>query len=191
MFYQVLSMKPIIHLYRACKIDDDKELMNEIKNFLIRHAKWVRDDVYSNWHDGNGNKVRGGTYNSNKTKYFPYAIMNAGMVNEGSSSYPNPWPREDKPYAYANSQYSRNYADLFAIVSELTGDDSWFELARGVFKDGMVYEGGKWENVYNNTDFTIRSINETYSAWLKKGMSITKPLYFLKMEENKSRKSSN
>ncbi len=183
MFYQVLIIKSAIHLYHACDIDGDQNLALQVKAWLIRHAEMMRDDVYINWQNGPANTpVVGGTYgiDEQEGKYFSYGVMNSHWVAG------EPWPRDIPGYYYVDPSYSGNYADLFAFVYEATHDAAWLALARAVYKDAWTYgtSAGDWVEISDTLNFTFSGVPANpVSGWLKNAKQLTKPMYYLKVEE--------
>ncbi len=186
LFYQLLMVKPIIHLYYGCKTDNDISSANEIYNFMLRHALWVRDEVYTNWKYGPyDTPVTGGSFGTGDLsgKYFPYGIRNSYWVKN------EPWPRDVSGSKYTNPWYSGNYADLFAFIFSVTNDQEWLNLARSVYKDAWSYgtSAGEWVDIKDTSSFTYPGIYENpKSGWLKDAMHLTKPMYYLHVEEKNS-----
>lgn len=182
MFYQVLSPKPVIHLYHACLIDGDQALAQEIEAWLIRHAEWMRYHVYTNWTYGpEDTPVTGGTYGTGEHagEYFPYAVLNVGW------NAAEPWTPDT--YGTAFASYSSNYSDLFAFVYGATNDATWLELARTVYKDGWTYgtAAGDWVPISDTLNFKISGFTSLPgNAWLKECKFLTKSMYYLKVEES-------
>ncbi len=87
---------------------------------------------------------------------------------------------------YANPWYSGNYADLFALIFTVTKDLEWLNLARSVYKDAWTYgtSAGEWVDIKDTGSFQYLGIPEKpVSGWLKDAMHLTKPMYYLSVEQ--------
>jgi hypothetical protein len=168
MFYESISIKPLILLYYEMKALEKIPEAEKIRGYLERHAVWMREEVYTNWDGG----TACGTYRDGL--YFPYTVK----LNWKDGFL---WIPDGK---HTDSSYSLTHADLFAFMYNVTGKGQWLELARRVFRDGFLYNrSGTWVAVKNTDSLKTRGWGFLPDpGWLKSGKIMTKPMYYLKTE---------
>lgn len=172
-FYDGLAIKPLITAYHELKMNGYETTANAIFDHMLRKSKWYRDTIFTNYEI-----APCGTYGTgdNSGKYFPYQIRTSwkedctwnDTTNDGTG--------------YIN--YAMFAADAFAFVYELTGDSSWFDLARNTFKDNWLY---KSQETFQNINLTnlgnVDGLDATpANAWMKSGNQLEKPMYYLYLE---------
>ncbi|MDY7076151.1 MAG: hypothetical protein SXV54_04415, partial [Chloroflexota bacterium] len=165
MFYESVIIEPLINLYYALQ-EKDPVQATAVREYLARHAIWMRDKVYTNYQEADG-----GTYSGNQ--YFPYCTK-----IDWEDGYL--WPPGQ---GYDDATYSFAFADNFAFMYRETGDINWLNLARAVFKDLLMYQCGTYQDINFSTDVTASGFqNSPYSAYLKEGKLRTKPMVYLYTE---------
>ncbi len=159
-----------------------------VKEFLLRWADFIRDSFYGNWKD-----VAPGTYRNNDTEYFPYSVRQAWHPGRDWTFENDPNDDSDDDGHDALISYSMKYADILAFKYRETGDIQWLNLARNVFKDCAIYgtyaiqrDNGQgtpasgWRDVPTSPR-KIAGFNVNW-AYMKSGMQISKPMYYLQAE---------
>lgn len=176
LFYEAISLKPLILLYYALYDNGDTTEATAVYDYLVRHANWAVDELYTNWDTADCGTYSGSTY-------FPYTVK-------------LDWRRSCEYSGSGNidSAYSSNHADLFAFLYEETGTQSWLDLARMVFKDKTLYSANGSYIAINETTYEQIEISAFQptpgSAWLKEGKVLEKPMFYLMTEYNSSETQS-
>ena len=165
-FYESITIEPLITLYYALEENGQQSNADSVFNFLKRHAIWMKNIIYKNYQE-----AICGTYSGDK--YFPYSTK-----IDWENGYK--WPVGQ---GHNDISYSFPFADNFAFLYRETGEILWLNVARAVFKDGLMYKGGTFENINFNTNVSVNGFGSNPgSAYLKVGKKFTKPMIYLYTE---------
>lgn len=178
MFYEAIATKPIISLYYELTGGDFEEDRTKVLDYMKRKGDWFKNRIYKNYAMSNCGKYK-------DSQYFPYITK---IDWKDGYLYQDTGRGEDMTYSLVQ-------ADLFAFLYKETGDLNWLDLARSVFKDGMMYSSGSWTDInYANLSspwfqFKISGFaGSPGDAWLKAGKVLHKPMFYLKTEAEESLK---
>lgn len=167
LFFEAISTKPFISLYYELKQAGQDVEAQKILDHMERKGEWFRDFIYKHYEHGEC-----GTYNA-EGQYFPYVTKNYWRQD---FKYPTSLDtKNDMTYSFVQ-------ADLFAFLYKEKNDASWLEIARGVFKDGMMYGYPSNSNYRDIVEsMTVEGLVRK-EGWLKEGKSLHKPMFYLKVE---------
>jgi hypothetical protein len=165
MLYEAIATKPFISLYYELTGANWTSDANKVLEFMKRKSNWFKNSVFKNYSTSDC-----GVYN--RGKYFPYVVKLDWREN-------CKW----RGTAYDDISYSFVQADLFAFIYKETGEVEWLNLARSVFKDGMLYSRSGFQPVNLDASPTVDGFpSYPYTAWLKEGKVRHKPMYYLYVE---------
>lgn len=172
-FYDSLSTKPFINLYFELLDNGKTSEATNIIDFLKRRAIWLNNKVFTNYEAGVC-----GTYGigENIGKYFPYITRTDWK--EGC-----PWTGDTGTTNYL--AYAFVQADLFALIYQTSGEKKWLDIARAIFKDGMLYKNyGEYQDIALQPKISSFSSETLSNSWLKQGIEREKPMYYLYIESH-------
>lgn len=158
MFYEAIVSEALVQFWYEATAKGDAVNADLVKNYLIRHANWMMglparsgNGPYTSYQNGDN-----GTYDANGN-YLPFCVGTGGW-NLGSQ-----WAASS-----ANFWYSYYHADVFAMLYEATGDQSYMDSARKIFRDALFYYypnagGGNYQPVRTSATPT----NHFFNVWIK------------------------
>lgn len=171
LFNETLAIKESIITYHVLEQAGHPKAA-EVREWLLRLLQWF-ETMQGKW-----NTATCGTYGTgpNSGSYFPFQTR-INLDDWPNNNWDDSTGHWDKAYSFVS-------ADLYAFGYHATGDISYLEKARHIFKDFWYYEGnGNWETINTTAPRSSGFPNGgAAAAWLKVGKVLEKPMYYLWVE---------
>jgi hypothetical protein len=150
-------------LWDAVNEAGQNSIASSIEDHILGNSDWMISQ-WSMWpytvgsYDGHGN-------------YFPY---------QTSQDFDCPGVMSG---LYMNGYLTYPYSDAFAFLYERTGNQSWLDLSRNVYKDFWAYNSaasnGQMLPINTADPMPVRGVNEIQSSHLKRAKEYRQGLYAL------------